>query len=182
MKAIVVGVPGAGKTSVAKGLEGFGWKVVTFGDAMFGIASKKYGVTHRDEMRVKISGDDYKKLQETAADEISKMKGNIVVDTHLSIKKPEGYFPGLPMNVLVKLKPDALIVVEADEKTIKARREKDAAERVRTEDPMEHQEVNRYFGAACAVVAGIPVSFVLNEQGKLDKTVAGIADFLKKIE
>ena len=181
MKVIVVGVPGAGKTSVSKGLEAYGWTVVTFGTFMFEMAKKEYGITHRDHMRIKIKADDYKKLQEKAAKEIAKLKGKIVIDTHLSIKKPEGYYPGLPENVLKKLQPDAMILVEADGKEIDLRREKDAGERIRSGDSTEHQQVNRYFAAACSVISCIPVSFINNKQGKLNETVEKIADFLKKV-
>ena len=181
MKVIIVGIPGAGKTSVAKGLVNYGWNVVTFGTFMFEIAKKEYGITHRDHMRTEIKADEYKKLQEKAAIEISKLKGKIVIDTHLSIKKPEGYYPGLPENVLKKLQPDAMVLIEADGKSIDMRRAKDAGERMRDGDSTEHQQVNRYFAAACSVISRIPISFINNKQGKLDETVKGIADFLKKV-
>ncbi len=180
MRAVIVGAPGAGKTSVARGLGRFGWKLVTFGTVMFEIA-KERGVKHRDEMRTLIRGEDYKRLQEEAADKIASMEGNVLVDTHCSILKPEGYYPGLPIGVLKKLGPDAIVVVEASREDIEKRREKDRGERTREGDPVEHQKINRYFAVAYSAISGAPVSFVTNEQGKLEETVERVAGILKAV-
>ena len=181
MKAIVVGVPGTGKTSVAKGLERHGWTLVSFGSVMFDVAKDKYGLTHRDEMRTKIPTEDYKHIQTEAAGRIGTMTGNIVIDTHCSVKKPEGYYPGLPLEILNKLNPDAFILVEADPSDIRKRREKDAAIRKRPEDPEEHQSVNRYYAAAYSVLSGAPISFIDNKQGKLEETQELVAEILSKV-
>jgi adenylate kinase len=178
MKAIIVGIPGTGKTSVAKGLEPHGWKTVTFGTVMFDIAKGKYGLADRDEMRSRIPVEEYKKLQEDAAKKIGGMEGKILVDTHCSILKPEGYYPGLPANILERLKPDAIVVVEARAEDIEKRRKKDEGERTREGNAGEHQEINRYLAAAYSAISGAPVSFVMNEEGKLGQTVERVAAIL----
>ncbi|MBR9680886.1 MAG: adenylate kinase [Candidatus Altiarchaeota archaeon] len=182
MIAIVVGIPGTGKTSVAKGLVPHGWKVVGFGSIMFEIAKEKYGITHRDKLRTDISVKDYRILQDEAATKISKMKGNIIVDTHCSMRSPKGYYPGLPLNVLKKLEPSSIISIEADPEEIQKRREKDAATRVRFSSPKEHQEVNRYFAAVYSVLSLSPVAFVMNHQGKLKKTIDQVLEILKEVK
>ncbi len=48
---IAMGVPGAGKTTVLKGLKG-DYKVVNYGDLMLEIEKKEYGIKDRDEMRL----------------------------------------------------------------------------------------------------------------------------------
>ena len=178
MKAIIVGIPGTGKTSVAKGLEKLGWTTVTFGTVMFDIAKKKYGLNHRDEMRSQIPVNEYKGLQEEAAERMAQMKGKILIDTHCSILKPEGYYPGLPARVLEKLQPDALVVVEAGAGDIEKHRKKDEGERTRDGNSDEHQTINRYLAAAYSAISGAPVSFVMNEEGKLEETVAKVAGIL----
>ena len=182
MKAVIVGVPGTGKTSVAKGLTKHGWTLVTFGTVMFEIAKEKHGISTRDKMRTELSTDTYKLVQEEAASQISSMEGKIVLDTHCSIITPEGYYPGLPLRILEKLNPDAIISVEADPENINARRQKDAAIRLREGDPKEHQEVNRYFAAAYSTVSGAPISFVMNEEGKLDETVLKVLKIVKGVQ
>ena len=58
----------------------------------------------------KLSIDVQQKLQNMAADHISGRRESIVVvDTHLFIKTSSGYYPGLPMNLILKLNPDRLI-------------------------------------------------------------------------
>ncbi len=56
--------------------------IVNYGDVMLDIAKRMYGITHRDEMRRRIPVDEYRKVQELAAEEISKMQGDVIIDTH----------------------------------------------------------------------------------------------------
>ena len=181
MKAIIFGIPGTGKTSVAQGLEKHGWKTVTFGTVMFEIAKEKHGVNHRDEMRSAISAGDYEGLQREAAKRIGAMNGNILVDSHCSILKPEGYYPGFPADILNSISPNALVVIEAEPADIEKRRKKDEGIRSREGNAGEHQEINRYYAVAYSAISGASVSFVMNKQGKLEETVARVAEILGKV-
>ena len=102
-RAIIVGIPGVGKTTViARAAEMLSQKhkttLVTYGTLMFEEA-QKMGVKSRDEMR-KLPVGEQRKLQETAARRIADMKDDVViVDTHLFISTGEGYYPGLPMRL-----------------------------------------------------------------------------------
>jgi len=182
MRVIIAGIPGTGKTSVAKGLVLNGWTLVGFGTVMFEIAKKKYGTKARDDMRTEIPVKEYRKLQEEAAKKIGKMEGKIIIDTHCSVLSKKGYYPGLPWEVLEKLKPHAIISIEADPKEIKKRRKKDEDIRVRVGDPKEHQEINRYFAAAYSAMSRAPVSFIQNKQGKLSETVDMVLKTLEAVE
>ncbi|HEY7508477.1 MAG TPA: AAA family ATPase, partial [Nitrososphaera sp.] len=88
-RAIIVGIPGVGKTTViTRAAELLSKKrkatVVTYGTLMFEEA-KKIGVKSRDDMR-KLPVAKQKKLQETAARRIARMRDSVViVDTHLFI-------------------------------------------------------------------------------------------------
>ena len=57
---------------------------------------------NRDEMRL-LAKDDQRSLQRKAAAAIAKTDGNVIVDTHASVKTPKGYLPGLPEWVLEAL-------------------------------------------------------------------------------
>ncbi|MDI6858952.1 MAG: adenylate kinase [Methanocellales archaeon] len=168
---IITGVPGVGKSTVVQlALEQIKekYEMTNFGDYMFDAAKEAGLVEHRDEMRTKVPLESYKMIQELAAEKISaKAKEmNIIVDTHLSILKPQGYYPGLPHSVLKKLPLDLLVVVESSRKDIMARRRKDTDVRKREEPIMEQQRLNRMYAAACSVVTGVPVFVLKNEQGK----------------
>ncbi len=134
---IVTGVPGVGKTTVLKELEeiakkeGKNFLVVNFGDYMFKEAVKQKLVNHRDEMRhlplrtqlslqklaaISIRGDADKTLDENST---------LIVDTHAVIKTSTGFWPGLPREVVLELKPDSIVLIEAPPGVILARQKRD---------------------------------------------------------
>ncbi len=181
MKAILLGVPGVGKSSIAKGLAGQGWKVVSYGTVMMEAARERYGISHRDEMRKRIHGEAYRKLQEEAADRIGALEGKVVVDTHATVKTPEGFLPGLPQHVIERIRPAVFVVVEAAPGDIAKWREKDGEEREREGNPAEHQLINRYFVAAYSAITGAPVYFVKNEDGRLQEAVVSVLEVLELV-
>lgn len=174
MKLIVTGVPGAGKTSVVKGLVEKGWKLVNFGSVMLEIAGKKYGIADRDEMRKKIKIQDYKKIQAEAAGRIAGIGGDILVDTHAGIAKNGWHYPGLPMDQITLIKPDGILVIEASLEDIRKRREKDKGMRKRDDFPDDMQEMNRYYVTAYSVITGAPVFYVRNKQGRLAEAIEAV--------
>ncbi len=161
VRVVVVAVPGAGKSTILKKLveKVPDLKVVNFGDYMFEEAKKSLGISDRDEMRKRIKPTDYKFLQEKAAEEIAKIDGDLIIDTHAAIKTPFGYYPGLPSRVVEILRPDAIAVLEFRPEDILQRRMKDlkAAEgqkRMReleaAEEVQEHQNVGKELALAAA--------------------------------
>jgi adenylate kinase len=126
---IIVGVPGVGKSTIINNTtealrnKGTSVKTVVFGTVMFEEA-KKLGITDRDELR-KQTIDVQQKLQNMAAEHISNLNDSIVfVDTHLFIKTQSGYYPGLPMNLILKMNPQRLILITANSDEILNRRKK----------------------------------------------------------
>ena len=115
-----------------------------------------------DELR-KLSIDTQINLQKKASSAIGHMD-DVIIDTHMSIKSPRGYLPGLPEWVLRELKVSSYFVLEADPETIKKRRELDGT-RARDEDKVneirEHQEINRYYAAAYSVYTGATVNYII---------------------
>ena len=173
---IVTGIPGVGKTTVMEtAAKARNLNVVVYGSVMLEVAQRKGLVKARDEMR-RLPAETQKEIQREAASSIARM-GDVIVDTHCSIKTPKGYLPGLPVWVLEALKPSAIVLVEADEKEIQGRRRNDTS-RKRDEDSLEaiaqHQEYNRRFAAACATLTGATVHTVRNRDGKVEESIAQI--------
>lgn len=171
MKIVLVSVPGGGKTTIMQMVkkEIPEVKIVNYGDVMLQIAKERYGITDRDEMRKKIPVDEYKKLQLDAARVIGNMQGDIIIDTHVSIKMQGGYYPGIPEDIAKALSPDVIVVTEYNPEDIIERRKKDmlikqatetkegivsvprAGREIESYDEVEmHQTMNRLFAVAAA--------------------------------
>ena len=178
---VVTGIPGVGKTTVMKkAAEGMDIEFVTFGTVMADIAMESGIVKDRDEMR-KLTPDQQKNLQIKSAEKIASM-GNVILDTHCTVKTPKGYLPGLPEWVIKKLKPTAIVVVEAAPEEIYNRR---AGDPTRNRDPdtkeqiNEHQMVNRAAAMAYAALSGATVKIVFNHDNAIDAAVKQAAPVLK---
>ncbi|WP_440949106.1 adenylate kinase [Methanosphaerula subterraneus] len=186
-KIIITGVPGVGKTTVINESilrlkeEGVDFQSISFGSFMFEMAVSKGLVKDRDDMR-KLSRDEQKHLQQLAAAAIGKINGDVIIDTHASVKTPKGYLAGLPEWVLRELKPDVFVIVETDEDQILLRRLSDMT-RVRDVDGFralsEHQEFNRAIAAAYAMVTGCTVKIIKNPDHLLDKAVSDMVNLLR---
>jgi len=170
---VVTGIPGVGKTTVMKqAAEGLDIEFVTFGSVMIDIAKEMGLVKNRDEMR-KLTLEQQKDLHIHSAEKVASM-GNVILDTHCTVKTPKGYMPGLPEWVLKKLKPTAIVVVEADPEEIFNRRAKDET---RNRDPdtreqiNEHQTINRAAAMSYATLTGATVKIVFNHDDAIDDAV-----------
>jgi adenylate kinase len=184
-RAIIVGIPGVGKTTViTRSAEMLNQKhkttVVVFGTVMFEEA-KKMGLKSRDEMR-KMPVEDQRHLQEMAAQRIADMKDDIVlIDTHLFINTGEGYYPGLPMRLLNIMKPTNLVMVAADAKEIAERRKTDQTRQrdiVSAENIQKELDLSRVMVASCSILTGAPFAIILNSDGGVDEAAANIAKML----
>ena len=178
---VVTGIPGVGKTTVMKNAaEGMDIKFVTFGTVMAEIAKEMGFVKDRDEMR-KLTLEQQKELQIKSAEKVASM-GNVILDTHCTIKTPRGYMPGLPEWVIKKLNPTAIVIVEADPEEIYNRRANDPT---RNRDPdskeqiAEHQMINRATAMACAALTGSTVKIVFNHDNAIDAAVKEAASVLE---
>lgn len=173
---IVTGIPGVGKTTVmeaaakAKGLE-----IVNFGTAMFKVAQARGWAKDRDDMR-KMPAVQQREAQKAAAKTIAGM-GDVIVDTHCTVKTKTGYLPGLPAWVLAELEPSTIVLVEATAQEIFGRRQGDPT-RKRDEDTVEaiteHQEYNRRFAASYATLTGATVHTVQNRDGQVGASIQQI--------
>ena len=186
-KVIITGVPGVGKTSVITDTiqkltdEGVPYQSINFGTFMFEIAKAKSLVQDRDEMR-KLGKDDQKALQREASQQIAKIDGNVLIDTHASVKTPAGFLPGLPEWVLRDLMPDIMVLVEADDDQILRRRLRDES-RIRdiegSRSICDHQEFNRAAAASYAMLTGCTVLYVENADFLLSLSVERLTAVLR---
>ena len=185
---IVVGIPGVGKTTVITKTNdillqsGYNATVVVFGSVMLSEA-KKIGIVDRDQIR-KLSLAGQQNLQNLAADYICSVKEDLViVDTHLFVRTSSGFFPGIPQNVIQKLKPRNLILITATPEEILARRAKDES---RNRDMVSIEEIKKELGLSISMISTISIlsgcafEIVDNHQGSLEDTASLIARILTK--
>ncbi len=194
---VVTGVPGVGKTTVLNKLtellrqEGIEALLVNFGDYMFRVASEKGLVKHRDEIR-KLQLQTQLELQRWAAEAIVKDaseklgdRGVLIVDTHSVIKTPSGYWPGLPRHVIEALRPDSIVVIEADPELIIARRQRDKG-RYRedmggVDELRELMNMARTAAMASAVLTASSVFIVENPEGRPEEAARRILELVKML-
>lgn len=187
-KVIIVGIPGVGKSTIISNateiLQNIGTTIrtVVFGTVMFEEA-KKLGINDRDQLR-KLSIEVQQKLQAMTADYISSLNESIVVvDTHLFIKTPSGYYPGLPMNLILKINPDRLILVTADSEEVLRRRKKD---NTRTRDTITDEEIKRDLDVSLSMISclsiltGAPFEIIYNHDNRMDSATSLMVELLKK--
>ena len=182
LRVVVVGIPGVGKTTVVeKAAESTGAKVVTFGTVMFEQARKLRWFKDRDDMR-KMPVDKQRRLQTLAAKRISLASEPILfIDTHLFIRTPEGFWPGLPFDVVSAMKPTHLALVEATPEEIRDRR---ASDSTRVRDSISRVALaselalGRSFLSAASTLTGAPMLILANRAGMADETARELAEAL----
>ncbi len=192
--AIVVGVPGVGKTTViSKAVErlgdlGYSAEIINYGDIMLKKALELGLVENRDEMR-KLPVTKQLYLQRVAAEWISKRSEEvdlILLDTHLFIRTPRGRWPGISENNIPYLKGVVqLVLIEADPEDISKRRMRDKS-RVRSDygsvsEIEADQLYNRYMSTSISIRYGCPVYILKNEEGRVDKAVDELVKVLERV-
>ena len=181
-RIIIVGIPGVGKTTVVSRVvellkeKNVKVSVSIFGTVMFDEAKKK-GVQNRDDLR-KLSVKEQRELQSMAARTIASIADDVViVDTHAFISTKEGFYPGLPHNVLEILNPDSFIMISARPEEIYNRRMTDTS---RTRDIVSIDTIKKELDvtsamlSTCSILCGSPIKMVLNTEGKVDEAAKGI--------
>ena len=172
----MTGIPGVGKTTVLNELQDlakqnkFTLTVVNFGTVMNRIMRELGKEMHRDDMRQQTI-ETQKKAQELAASEIAthSTEGTTIVDTHMFVRTGSGLWAGLPQNVLQRLSPRLLVLVEADPEQITVRRRTDTdrrREQALAEDIKFDLEWSRATAAASAITTGSPVKVIRNDTGR----------------
>ncbi|VVB97975.1 Adenylate kinase [uncultured archaeon] len=178
---ILMGVPGVGKSSVLAGIKQKkpDYTIVNYGDLMLELFREKYGVQNRDDMR-KAPVSQQKAVQKAVAQKLSQMEGKTILDTHCSIQTPKGYLPGLPFELLKKLKVERFVLLSAAIEEIYNRRKNDPT-RTREADKgeiIEHDQMNKAYLASYSAFAGAPATIVMNHDNRLQEAVEKFASLL----
>jgi adenylate kinase len=184
-RVIIVGIPGVGKTTiVSKVVELLREKKISvsvfiFGTVMFDEAKKTKGIQNRDDLR-KLTVREQKDLQSMAATKIASITDEaVIVDTHAFISTKEGFYPGLPHNVLEILMPDSFIMISARPEEIYNRRMKDTTRNrdiVSIDAIKKELDVTSAMLSTCSILCGSPIKMVLNIEGKIDEAAKGIVN------
>jgi len=188
---IVAGIPGVGKTTVLQKLEAVGQekkvdlKIVNFGDVMTQLFKKHGKGVHRDHMRRQDLALQAR-IQQQAARKIARMSGmsSLVVDTHMFVRTVDGLWPGTPRRVLEALRPNIIVLIEADPEEVAKRRISDISrerESSRLEDVKADLEWSRYMASVNAVLEGVPVQIVLNPEGRQRQAAEDILTIVEKM-
>ncbi len=177
---VIMGLPGAGKTSVLEKVNSKKYKIINYGDLMFEVAQNKYNVKNRDQMR-KLSTEIMIELQRFAAIELAKYPSDSILDTHCAINTPRGYFPGLPFKHLKEFRVAFLVYITAPVDEILERRKKDKSrkrDRDSREKLLEHDEISKAYLAAYSAYTGAPAKIIYNRDGKLNEAVSELKKVL----
>ncbi len=176
-KVVIVGIPGVGKSSVVKkalelmSARKMETKVVNYGTVMMEEASTRYGVKSRDDMR-RLPVEVQRKLQIYAASRIASIPDErVIIDTHLFVSTKEGYWPGMPMDVLNALKPTHLVLISATAEEIRRRRENDET-RARDKSSIETVQLEvdaaRTLLFTSSLICGCPALVASNSDGQIE--------------
>lgn len=186
IRAVIVGIPGVGKTTVISKVKkiladkGLNLGVAVFGTLMFEEARKK-GVKNRDEMR-NLTIHEQRQLQENAANRIAMMDDDIVlIDTHLFIKTSQWYYPGVPMHVTHIIKPTHFLLIMAEPGEIIRRRQEDNTRNrdlVSEQDIKSEIEISKMTVIASANLTGSPFAIAMNSTNESDNVAQDIVQIL----
>lgn len=191
MKILVISVPGGGKSTVLKFVKEKlpEAKIVTAGDLFLEIASEKYGIKDRDELRKKLTIEQQREIQELVAEKISKInEGIVLINTHATIKTPFGYFHALSEKTMRIMKPNAIVLLEFDPKDILERRLNDKTRKrdiESLEEIEEHQSINRQIAIDVASDFECPVKVInlrFKEKRLFEQAEKGAEEIIKLIE
>ncbi|MEK6966851.1 MAG: adenylate kinase [Thermoproteota archaeon] len=181
-KVIIVGIPGVGKsTVVTKVVEILKEKNKTVSMKSFGTVmleqANKNGIHDRDELR-KAPVEIQQKLQTLAAKSIGQMNDDVVIiDTHAFISTKEGFYPGLPKNVLEQIHPTNFIAISARPEEIYNRRMED---KTRSRDIISIESIKKELAvqdamlSSCSVFTGAPMKVILNSEGKIEEAAKSV--------
>ena len=174
-RVVVVGIPGVGKTTIVSNvksvLEENGIKTILaeFGKIMLEEANK-FDIKNRDEIR-RLSIREQKKLQNLAAERITQINADVVViDTHLFINTKEGYYPGLPFDLLNNLKPTNLVLITANPEEIYQRRQNDSSrdrDIISIDSIKNDIDVSKMLISCCSIVSGAPFKVLTNHENSI---------------
>ncbi|MCL5090026.1 MAG: AAA family ATPase [Candidatus Marsarchaeota archaeon] len=179
---VIAGLSGAGKTtlvnSISKSLKhaNINFKVVNVGTLMEDIGIKNKYITHRDQIK-KIDVKLGSNLRELAYSKISKLRENVLLDTHITIENESEsrFVSGLPSKTLKYLRNvAALVYINAPSEDIIKRRNTDKSRNREKQDAFS-LDIQRIVDiSALAYYSSyfnIPIYIIENKNRTLEKSI-----------
>lgn len=108
----------------------------------------------------------------------------MIVDTHMFVRTVDGLWPGTPWRVLDALRPNLIVLIEADPEEVAKRRQVDMTrerESRTVQDARADLDWSRYMASANAVLAGVPVQIVVNREGKQRMAAEDLLRIIEKL-
>jgi len=180
---IVTGTPGAGKTSIIDSVKANKkYKIVNIGTTMEDLLLKRGLIKHRDEIRY-LDFDTIERFREAAFKQVASLKGNIVVDTHMSVERQGKYVPGLPCVISKYLRGlVGIVYIDATTDELLSRRSNDKL-RIREAEDRMIIEMQRAIHAAMlayySIQLNIPIYVINNEENSLKESIKAFKNALK---
>ena len=173
---LVTGIPGVGKTTLLDEFNrmatrrGLNVTIMNYGTIMSSILKEKSSDLARDEIRRQKTNTQ--KIAQLRTAELIANKSNdgiTMIDTHTFINTKAGFLAGLPYDVLKKLNPSLLVLVEASIRDILKRRSLGS---IRNREKQSLEEIklglewSRNMASAYSALIGLPIKILKNEEGK----------------
>lgn len=161
---LLTGISGVGKSTVIHNCDAE-FVHINFGDIVLEIAKEEGLAENRDDLKT-ISAEKTKQIQEKVVERLKQMDGKVLLDTHLTIESPYGFFPGIPYWMAKELQFKSIILIEAPIEEIQKRRNKDTGIRKREENTLEEirtqRDMDRSAAVTLSVMAGPNVKIIEN--------------------
>lgn len=174
--AMVVGVPGVGKTSLCRiASESLGYNYVNYGRLMLQVAGERnlaYNLSELFQLDIAIQEEIWR-----SAAYIVKDQYNVLLDLHGIDRFKWGYFFSLPIEIL---EPDIIIIVESSYDDVLIRRQNDNERKKRLLEDYnvftDHKNILRVSMAVCSVIFGSYL--VILENDSFDDTLNQLKNIL----
>jgi adenylate kinase len=175
--AVVVGVPGVGKTSLCRKVSNIlECNYANYGDLMLEVAQNQR-LAFTDPEMFNLDMDIQHEIWETTALKIRHMS-NVLVDLHGLDQSSMGYILSLPLDII---SPDIIIIIEASYQNIIKRRRGDKSKQRIIEDlesVKEHMEILRTSMAVCSALIGC--NFLILKNDVFDECLKKMVNLLTK--
>ncbi len=176
---IVMGHNGSGKTSIIKPLEKNGkYNIVNLGEVMHDLAKKKGLVKTPDQIK-ELDSEVQEDLRNEAVKHVSKLNGNVILDTHINVEQHGRFLPGLHHYLTDHLKHvSGFLYVDADSDTILKRTNKNKKEKWTID---MQKRINLAIISYYADQLNVPLYVVNNDEGRLEQAQAQASKHLDNI-
>ena len=181
---IVIGLPGAGKTTILAEVKNRRKvAIINYGDVATEIAKKEGLLQHRDQV-LELPPEKIKELQEKS---ISAFEDNprTILDTHALLSlRPSGKLPGLTPSLFKKVKVEALVFIDAPSKEVVDRRKRDTSRKrptISEEELDRNREESTRMIKVYAEQYTVPFFTITNRDGKLEDAVKEFLNVLDSL-